>query len=110
MKLIAVSFRTKLVTVLCITAFFMIAVVSSNALTGKRLNKVENNFKSDELKEQSVKAEQWASASIANPKADVLNSVSGEKPKMTTDNQVLFMLVAAAVIGGEFKIPLWNGG
>jgi len=99
-----VSVRTKLVTVMCIVAFFMIAVVSSAALTDKRLNKVKNHFESDELKVQGITAEQWASASIANPKAAVLNAVSGEKPKMASKKRVLHTLVAAAVIGGANTI------
>jgi len=100
----AVSGRTKLVTVLCIIAFFMIAVVSSYALTGTRLNNFKNNFNSDELKAQSATAEQWASASIANPKAAVLNAVSGEKPEMATEKNVLCTIVVAAAIGGAYPI------
>lgn len=103
----AVSGRTKLVTVSCIIAFFMIAVFSSYALTGTRLNN------SDELKVQGVTAEQWTSASIANPKAAVLNAVSGEKPKMASEKNVLYTIVAAAVIGGASPInddPAQAGG
>ena len=89
MKLYLVSVRTKLVAVLTIVAFIMIAVVSSADLTGKRLNKVNNHFKSAELKVQGVTTEQWESIA---------------KPKMSTKKEILYTLVAAAVIGGEFKI------
>ena len=89
MKLYVLSVRTKLVAVLSIVAFIMIAVVSSADLTGKRLNKVNNQFQSDELKVQSFKAEQRAFT---------------VKPKNFTKKEVLYTLVAAAVINGESKI------
>ena len=89
MKLYVVSVRTKLVAVLSIVAFIMIAVFSSADLTGKSPNKVNNHFKSDEKKVQGVTPEQWSSI---------------VKPKMSTKKEVLYTLVAAAVIGGEYKI------
>jgi hypothetical protein len=99
MKLYVVSVRTKLVAVFSIIAFIMIAVVSSASLTEKRPNKVDNHFKNDELKMQGVTAEQQAS------KAVVLNAVSIEKPKMPTNKEALYTLVAAVtVVGGEFEI------
>ena len=102
MKLIIVSGRTKLLTVLWSVAFIMIAVVSSAALNSKRSDKVKNNVNWDELKVQAVTAEQLASN--VNTKAPVLNTVSNEKPKMSTRKEVLYTLVAAAVIGVEYKI------
>ena len=99
MKLYVVSVRAKLVAVLSIVAFILIAVVSSASLTGKSLNKVNNHFKSDELKVQDVTTEQLASEAV------VLNAVSSEKPKMFTNNEVMYTLVAAAtVISGEFEV------
>jgi uncharacterized protein YoxC len=89
MQLYALSVRIKLVAVLFIAAFIMIAVVSSADLTGKRLDKVNNHFKSDELKVQGITTEQWESIA---------------KPKMSTKKEVLYTLVAAAVICGEYKI------
>ena len=99
MKLYVVSVRTKLVAVFSIVAFIMIAVVSSSGLTDKRPNKVDNHLKNDELKVQVITAEQRAS------KAVVLNAVSIEKPKMPTNKEVLYTLVAAVTVaGGEFEI------
>ena len=94
-----VSAGTRLATVLCIIAFFMIAVVSSDALTGKRLNSVKNNFRSGELKMQGVTAEQWAPAPAAVPDAAVPNAVSGGRPEIAAENKVLYLIVAAAAIG-----------
>ena len=102
MKLFAVSGRTKLFAVLSIVVFIMIAVVSSADLTGKRLNEVDNHFKSDELKVQGVTSEQWETS--VNPKAAILNAVSVEKPKMSTKKEVLSTIVAAAMIGGVHSI------
>ncbi len=102
MKFFVVSVRTKLVVVLSIVAFIMIAVVSSADLTGTSLNKVNSHFKSGELKVQGVTAGQWKT--IVNPKAAVLDAVSVETPKMSTKKKVLYTLVAAAAIGGEYKI------
>ena len=99
MKLYVVSVRTKLVAVLSIVAFIMIAVVSSASLTEKKPNKVDNHFKNDELIIQGVTFEQQVS------KAVVLDAVSSKKPKMFTKKEVLYKLVAAAtVIGGEFEV------
>jgi hypothetical protein len=92
---IAVSGRTKLVTVLSIIAFFMIAVVSSYALTGKRLRKDENNFSNDELKVQGAAAEHWASGTYPEPA--VPNTVSDEKSRMAVANEVIYAVVAAAI-------------
>ena len=89
MKLYVVSVRTKVVALLSIVAFIMIAVVSSADLSGKGQNKVDNHFKSDELKMQDAAAEQLVS--IVNP-------------KMSTKKEVLYTLVAAAVIGVEYEI------
>ena len=102
MKLYVVSFRTKLVAVFSIVAFIMIAVVSSADLTGTTLNKVNSHLKSDELKVQGVTAGQWET--IVNSKATVLSAVSVEKPKMSNKKEVLYTVVAAAVIGGESAI------
>ena len=102
MKLYVVSFRTKLVAVFSIVAFIMIAVVSSASLTEKKPNKVDNHFKNDELKVQGVTAGQWET--IVNSKATVLSAVSVEKPKMSNKKEVLYTVVAAAVIGGESAI------
>ena len=89
MKLFVVSVRAKIVAVLSIVAFIMIAVVSSADLTGKRLNKVNNHFKSDELKMQDTAAEQ---------------PVSIVKPKMSTKKEVLYAVVAAAVVGVKYAV------
>ena len=103
MRLYVVSLRTKLVTLFCIAAFLIIAVVSSDALTDKNVSTV-NHFGSDELKVPGVSADQWASTPAANPESAVLNAVSGEKPEMDTENQMLFALVAAAAIGEAYPI------
>ena len=76
MRLYVVSVRTKVVAVLSIVAFIMIAVVSSADLSSEGLNKVNNkHFKNDELKVQGVTAEQRASI---------------VKPKMSTKKKVLY--------------------
>lgn len=102
MKLYVVSVRTKLIAVFSIVAFIMIAVVSSADLTGKNLNEANIHLKRDELKEQGVAAEQWASS--VNTDTAALNPVSVKKPKMSTEKEVLHAVVAAAVIGVEYTI------
>ena len=102
MKLYVVSVRTKLVAVSSIAAFIMIAVVSSADLTGISLNEFKNHFQSDELKVQDITSEQWVA--VVNPEAVDLNAVSDEKPNMSTEKEVLYTLVAAAVIGVEYDI------
>ena len=104
MKLYVVSGRAKLAAVLSIFAFIMIAAVSSSDLTGKGLNPAENHFKNDELKVQGVTSEQWGSASVANSEAAVTNTVSGEKPGMSSENNVLYTIVAAAAIGEAYPV------
>jgi hypothetical protein len=102
MKLFVVSVRTKLVAVLSIVAFIMIAVVSSADFTGKRLNTVNNHLKSDELKVQGITDERWDT--IVDPKPAVLNAVNVEKPEMSTKKEVLYAVVAAAVVGVKYAV------